>query len=199
MRPVGLTRRTDHKIAAPGRHACIAYCLLFLTAPVHILVPPPYIVSSPVRTLERPRARCRLERMDLGFCGRGFGDAAAAAVAESGPLPALHTLRLAGAYRLGPDALLRAAAAAPHLAHLAVPACICLQARPRPSPRPLAPVHRPLLMLPGTCCRGCHACTAPGGHVPSKDMTEFHASCGSLCRERRALAWLRPRTCTVTM
>ena len=41
----------------------------------------------------------RLERLELGACGRGFDDKAAAVVASAGPLAGLRVLRLGGAYR----------------------------------------------------------------------------------------------------
>ena len=41
----------------------------------------------------------RLERLELGSCGRGFDDRAAAVVASAGPLVGLRVLRLGGAYR----------------------------------------------------------------------------------------------------
>jgi hypothetical protein len=43
----------------------------------------------------------RLERLELGSCGRGFDDKAAAVVASAGPLTGLRVLRLGGAYRWG--------------------------------------------------------------------------------------------------
>ena len=48
---------------------------------------------------------CRLERLELGSCGRGFGDAQASILAGSGPLPAMTGLVLGGAYRLSDDGL----------------------------------------------------------------------------------------------
>lgn len=41
----------------------------------------------------------RLERLELGACGRGFDDKAAGLVASAGPLSGLRVLRLHGAYR----------------------------------------------------------------------------------------------------
>jgi hypothetical protein len=66
-------------------------------------------------------ARGCLQRLELGACGRGFDDRAAAAVARAGPLPALRVLRLAGAYRLSDEGLLALLGAAPGLTELAVP------------------------------------------------------------------------------
>ena len=48
---------------------------------------------------------CRLERLELGSCGRGFGDAQASLVSGSGPLASLTTLALGGAYRLSDASL----------------------------------------------------------------------------------------------
>eukprot|EP00892_Ulva_mutabilis_P010838 jgi/Ulvmu1/8126/UM040_0021.1 len=105
-----------------------AWQLFTSDAPVEVIVPNCTQVDE-ASMVAGLKACCthRLERMELGFCGRGFGDAAAAAVAEIGPLRALRELQLAGAYRLGPEALLKAAAAAPDLHRLCVPACVCLQ------------------------------------------------------------------------
>jgi hypothetical protein len=66
---------------------------------------------------------CRLEVLDLHFCGRGFGDRAAAAVAAAAPLAHLTRLRLSGAYRLQPPALLKVLAAAPTIVALDLPHC----------------------------------------------------------------------------
>jgi hypothetical protein len=63
----------------------------------------------------------RLERLELGNCGRGFTDEAAAALAEAGPLQQLRVLRLGGAYKLNDAGLLALLQAAPGLQELAVP------------------------------------------------------------------------------
>lgn len=70
--------------------------------------------------LAREAAHPGLERLDLGFCGRGFGDEAVGTGGFGrggrGSLPLLKEVRLSGAYRLGDDglaALLEAAATAP--------------------------------------------------------------------------------------
>jgi hypothetical protein len=63
----------------------------------------------------------RLERLELGSCGRGFTDEAAAALAEAGPLQQLRVLRLGGAYKLNDAGLLALLQAAPGLQELAVP------------------------------------------------------------------------------
>jgi hypothetical protein len=42
----------------------------------------------------------RLQRLELGFCGRGFGDDAAVLLAAVGPLGQLEVAVLEGAYRL---------------------------------------------------------------------------------------------------
>ena len=58
-------------------------------------------------------ASARLERLELGCCGRGFTDAAARALLEAAPaLPALAALRLQGAYNLTSGALCSVLAAA---------------------------------------------------------------------------------------
>ena len=48
---------------------------------------------------------CRLERLELTFCGRGLTESAAAALAAAGPLGALQVLAFRGAYRLSDSAL----------------------------------------------------------------------------------------------
>ncbi|GBF91694.1 hypothetical protein Rsub_03998 [Raphidocelis subcapitata] len=66
----------------------------------------------------------RLERLDLGCCGRGFTDASAralAAAAGDAGLPALASLALQGAYNFTDAALFELLAAAPALRRLAVP------------------------------------------------------------------------------
>jgi DNA repair protein RAD7 len=63
----------------------------------------------------------RLERLELGNCGRGFTDEAAAVLAEAGPLQQLRVLRLGGAYKLNDAGLLALLQAAPGLQELAVP------------------------------------------------------------------------------
>lgn len=69
-------------------------------------------------------ASARLERLELGCCGRGFTDAAARALAAAAPggrLPALRSLELYGAYNLTDSALSDLIAAAPGLVKLALP------------------------------------------------------------------------------
>ena len=70
---------------------------------------------------------CRLERLELGTCGRGFGDVAAAAMAARGPLPVLRSLRLGGAYRLRDGDLALLLERAPNLEQLRLPQCSLLQ------------------------------------------------------------------------
>lgn len=68
-----------------------------------------------------PPQCCRIERLELGNCGRGFTDEAAAALAGAGPLQQLRVLRLGGAYKLNDTGLLELLQAAPGLQELAVP------------------------------------------------------------------------------
>lgn len=70
---------------------------------------------------------CRLERLELGMCGRGFSDAVAAAMVKGGELAALRALTLGGAYRVTDADLGRLLAAAPRLAELRLPQCSRLQ------------------------------------------------------------------------
>ncbi|KAG2483984.1 hypothetical protein HYH03_017151 [Edaphochlamys debaryana] len=63
----------------------------------------------------------RLQRLELGFCGRGLGDEAAARAAAAGPLGELEVLELGGAYRLGDGGLGTLLAACPALQRLSLP------------------------------------------------------------------------------
>ncbi|KAK9831384.1 hypothetical protein WJX81_008255 [Elliptochloris bilobata] len=65
----------------------------------------------------------QLERLELGMCGRGFGDDTAATLAGVGPLPVLRSLRLGGAYRLTDAGLAPLLRRAPMLEALALPQC----------------------------------------------------------------------------
>ena len=65
-------------------------------AGVSRVVRPPAGAPAPVRRRAAPRgAARRLERLELGLCGRGFGDETAATLAGAGPLPALRCARAA--------------------------------------------------------------------------------------------------------
>ena len=48
---------------------------------------------------------CRLERLELTFCGRGLTEAAANSLAAAGPLDKLQAVTFRGAYRLTDAAL----------------------------------------------------------------------------------------------
>ncbi|KAK9811364.1 hypothetical protein WJX72_002569 [[Myrmecia] bisecta] len=65
----------------------------------------------------------KLEQLELRFCGRGMGDAAAAALASNGPLPGLQRLTLGGAYRLTDKGLEQILAVTPNLTVLQLPQC----------------------------------------------------------------------------
>ena len=69
----------------------------------------------------------RLERLELGMCGRGFGDAVAASMVAAGQLSRLRYLTLGGAYRTRDADLAKLLAAAPNLAELRLPQCSRLQ------------------------------------------------------------------------
>ena len=87
-----------------------------------------------------------LERLALGFCGRGLGDAAAIACARPGPRPRLQHLALAGAYRLTDVGLAALLGAAPGLVSLALPHASALGGAPlaaAPHPDPPRPVPLP--------------------------------------------------------
>ncbi len=85
--------------------------------------------------LQQQFAWCRLERLELGFCGRGFVDSVAQALARAeGGLAGLEALHLGGAYCLldsGLEALLGAAPNLqelhlPHASRIAGPSLACL-------------------------------------------------------------------------
>ena len=86
-------------------------------------------------TLEKPESSWhRLERLELGFCGRGFGPeavrallAGGAAGGNAGALPGLRSLALKDAYRLEDADLHRLLAAAPNLEQLRLANCSRLQ------------------------------------------------------------------------
>lgn len=69
----------------------------------------------------------RLERLELGMCGRGFGEAVAAAMVAAGQLSRLRNLALGGAYRTTDADVAKLLAAAPDLAELRLPQCSRLQ------------------------------------------------------------------------
>jgi DNA repair protein RAD7 len=77
--------------------------------------------ASPEPAAAAAATAARLERLELGSCGRGFDDKAAVLVACAGPLSGLRVCRLTGAYRLGDSGLLQLLGAAPDLLELAVP------------------------------------------------------------------------------
>jgi hypothetical protein len=94
--------------------------------------------------------------LELGSCGRGFDDKAAALVASAGPLSGLRVCRLTGAYRLGDSGLLQLLGAAPGVLELAVPSAprltgmcdvlCCVQS------------YRVLLEDKTRCCCSCFRC-----------------------------------------
>ncbi len=91
--PLARSRRTPCRVAGVSRG-----------------VRPSSGAPAPVRRRAAPRgAARRLERLELGLCGRGFGDETAATLAGAGPLPALRCARAAARPR--PAAGLRRLAA----------------------------------------------------------------------------------------
>ncbi|EIE21398.1 RNI-like protein [Coccomyxa subellipsoidea C-169] len=96
-----------------------------------------------------PCATPRLERLELGLCGRGFGDAVAAAMVAGGQLSRLRSLTLGGAYRTTDADLAKLLAAAPDLAELRLPQCSRLQ-----DACAIARLTPNLEMLDLTECRG---------------------------------------------
>ncbi|KAG2430452.1 hypothetical protein HXX76_009975 [Chlamydomonas incerta] len=99
---------------------------LFATsAPTEVLVPDCTQLDAPAMAdLLREVAGPRLQRLELGFCGRGFGDEAAALVAAGGGgggrLEELESLTLDGAYRLSDAGLIKLLSATPALRRLSV-------------------------------------------------------------------------------
>lgn len=65
----------------------------------------------------------KLEKLDLGLCGRGLTDSVAADIATRGVLSSLKSLRLSGAYRLSDEGLIKLLRKAPNLTSLALPQC----------------------------------------------------------------------------
>lgn len=65
----------------------------------------------------------KLERLELGLCGRGFTDSVAREAAARGGFSGLKSLRLSGAYRLGDDSILALLSRVPGLQTLALPHC----------------------------------------------------------------------------
>lgn len=106
------------------------------------------------------KRRCSLESLDLRFCGRGFGDIAAAQVAKSGPLRKLLRLRLAGAYRLTPESLLKVLVATPEVTQLLLPHCVRLQG---PELQQLPRLLPQLVELDLTACGGLDGAALAAG------------------------------------
>ncbi|KAG2431299.1 hypothetical protein HYH02_013430 [Chlamydomonas schloesseri] len=97
---------------------------LFATsAPTEVLVPDCTQLDAPAMAdLLREVTGPSLQRLELGFCGRGFGDDAAALVVAvaGGPLAELESLTLDGAYRLSDAGLIKLLSAAPALRRLSL-------------------------------------------------------------------------------
>jgi hypothetical protein len=120
----GLPCALRHDVAAElaRRRALNERALMLLAEdrPAELVLPDCTLADARcAQRLAREAGTDALERLDLGFCGRGFGDEAvgAAGLARGGrgSLPRLQHVRLAGAYRLsdaGVVALLKAAAMA---------------------------------------------------------------------------------------
>ncbi|GIL72169.1 hypothetical protein Vretimale_462 [Volvox reticuliferus] len=96
--------------------------LFTVGSPAEVLLPDCTQLDAVVmKELVQQVATDRLQRLELGFCGRGFGDEAAALMAAAGPLRALEVLALEGAYRLSDAGLENALSATPSLTSLALP------------------------------------------------------------------------------
>ncbi|KXZ44033.1 hypothetical protein GPECTOR_75g757 [Gonium pectorale] len=82
---------------------------IFATSvPTEVLLPDcTQLDSAAMGELLKEVAGSRLQRLELGFCGRGFGDEAAGLLAACGPLEGLEVLLLEGAYRLSDAGLER--------------------------------------------------------------------------------------------
>ena len=70
---------------------------------------------------------CRLERLNLDLCGRGFTDKLAFALVEKGDLSNLKLLSLGGAYRISDRGLLAILKVCPNLEELYLPQCIRIE------------------------------------------------------------------------
>ncbi|GLC34657.1 hypothetical protein PLESTM_000222000 [Pleodorina starrii] len=96
--------------------------LFSLDAPSEVLLPDcTQLDSAAMSELVGQVATSKLQRLELGFCGRGFGDEAAAVLAAGGPLGELQVVALEGAYRLSDAGLEKVLRAAPALTWLAAP------------------------------------------------------------------------------
>ncbi|CAL5228114.1 g11190 [Coccomyxa viridis] len=138
--------------------------------PDEVVLPECSALEAPC--LSEAMAQCaspRLERLELGTCGRGFGDVAAAAMADKGSLPGLRSLRLGGAYRLKDADLERLLACAPDLDQLRLPQCSLLQdagCLPR-----LCPGIR---ILDLSACRGISASSLQSALPQLKQLEVLH-------------------------
>ena len=65
----------------------------------------------------------KLEKLDLGLCGRGLTDTVATQIAAQGVFVSLKSLKLGGAYRLSDTGLTALLARTPALMSLAIPQC----------------------------------------------------------------------------
>lgn len=117
---------------------------LFVThAPEEVCLPDCALLGpAELEELLVEAATPRLERLELGMCGRGMSDATARALATAGAgcYPVLTSLRLGGAYRLSDGALAALLPCAPALASLALPQCsrlegAAIEALPRLAPQ----------------------------------------------------------------
>ncbi|EFJ52453.1 hypothetical protein VOLCADRAFT_86557 [Volvox carteri f. nagariensis] len=98
--------------------------LFFADSPSEVVLPECTQLDGPAMgEMLRVLDNNKLQRLELGFCGRGFGDESAGLLAAGGPLEQLESLELAGAYRLSDAGLEKVLSVAPSLDRLAVPQC----------------------------------------------------------------------------
>jgi len=157
----GLPELVKSKVAAEvcARRALTADTVRLFTehSPAEVCVPDcSQLDAEALTSALLEGATPNLERLVLGFCGRGLTDAAAEAVAKGGVLSALTCLRLSGAYRLSDAGLVSLLSLAPVLQELAMAQCSRLEG---PAIERLPELTPKLKVLNLAQCRGVSAAT----------------------------------------
>ena len=141
-----------------------------------------------------------LERLSLGFCGRGLGDAAARSLARCGPHARLTRVSLSGAFRLTDDGLAALLASTPALTLLALPSACAIGG----GAIARLPVLTPgLTSLDVTHCRGVDAnallsaLALPAASSPGLPRLARLALDGLPAVTDDLLATLAPRLCSL--
>lgn len=97
-------------------------CLFAEGAPTEVVLPDCHQLDAAAMTeLVQACATSRLEILELGSCGRGFGDLQADLLSKSGPYQSMSSMTLGGAYRLSDTGLVTILRATPALTTLALP------------------------------------------------------------------------------